>query len=203
MADGRALQKERMHHRSILRDLCASGLAVFLCTLSTDALPIRLDTAPYITPHTSIAGNPPNQGVPAVYGWLHDLIHAYNAANQPDLPALATAPSVDSSASGNITEMTITVRGYQYLTVHWGGPQKNPNNDHTQAWYLGGALENFQLVAPVFRGKQYGLSGYRLWNPVPVTRVPDGGGTVTLLGMGLLGLWACSRQARAFKKRLV
>lgn len=185
-----------MNYRSV-RHLILAGIAGFLfCSLSAKALPIRLDTAPYISPATSIPGNPANQGAGTVQAWLQSLITAYNAVNEPDLPALSATPAVDFSASGNITELTINVLGYQYLTVHWGGPQKNPNNDHTQAWYLGGTLEQFQLVAPVFRGKPYGLSGYRLWNEVPVTRVPEGGSTLTLLGLALLGLWAAARRSR-------
>jgi len=175
--------------------------AVYLSALlgaavASQAVPVKLDVAPYITPDTTVPGNPPNQGVSTVQAWLQDLVNAYNAINDPDLPAVAPNPAVDVwMTQRDVTSLVISVSGYTYLTVHWGGPQKASGNDHSQAWYLGGNLDSFTLTAPVFvnrkgEAKQYGLSGYRLWNPV---RVPDGGSTLALLGVGLLALAGYAR----------
>lgn len=160
--------------------------------LDTSAIPIRLDTAPYISPTTSVPGNPSNQGVGTVRQWLQDLVTEYNLVNEPDLPAVASSPAVDVSTPGSPMSWTVSVLGYLYLTAHWGQGQ---TDDHTQAWYLGGSLSTFTLTAP----GQNGLSGYRLWNEVPVTRVPEAGGTwgllwPTALGLGLLALGAGSNQ---------
>lgn len=160
--------------------------ALFGGAVLSQALPIRLDIAPYITPTTSVPGNPSNQGDGTVHNWLQDLVNAYNAANNPDLPSVASSPAIDVSAQGSPTSLTINVSGYLYLTAHWGQGQ---TDDHTQAWYLGGTTTSFTLTAP----SQNGLSGYRLWNPV---RVPDGGGTLTLLGLGLLALAGSARHRR-------
>ncbi|MCX7867571.1 MAG: VPDSG-CTERM sorting domain-containing protein [Limisphaera sp.] len=162
-------------------------LGALLCTAAaTQALPIRLDTSPYIVPTTSVPGNPANQGNGTVQQWLQDLVDEYNAANNPDLPAVANSPAVAVTTPGSPTSLTINVLGYLYLTAHWGQGQ---TPDHTQAWYLGGTTTSFTLTAP----GQNGLSGYRLWNPV---RVPDGGGTLALLGIGLLALAGYARHRR-------
>jgi len=156
------------------------------------AIPIRLDTIPYIQPATTLPGNPPNQGVPTVHNWLQDLVQAYNLQNDPDLPVVAASPSLEYTENReDVRSLWINVTGYTYLTVHWGGKK---SSDHSQAWYLGGALENFHLVSPTGRG----LSGYRLWNYVPpdVMRVPEGGTTLTLLGLGLLATFIWPRRAR-------
>ncbi|MEJ5239480.1 MAG: VPDSG-CTERM sorting domain-containing protein, partial [Limisphaera sp.] len=161
-------------------------LGALLCTAAaTQALPIRLDTAPYISPSTSVPGNPDNQGQGTVQQWLQDLVDEYNAVNNPDLPAVGSNPSVDYSENKDDV-LTVTIpSGYAYLTLHWGG--NKDREDTSQAWYLGGNGDTFESPT----GK--GLSGYRLWNPV---RVPDGGGTLALLGIGLLALAGYARQRR-------
>ncbi|MCS7090720.1 MAG: hypothetical protein RMN51_09660 [Verrucomicrobiota bacterium] len=58
--------------------------------------------------------------------WLQNLIAAYNNLHDHDLPALIGLPVVDVSTPTGPTQLTISVASYQYLTIHWGGPQKNP-----------------------------------------------------------------------------
>jgi len=169
--------------------LAAVAAALLAASATTHAVPIRLDTAPYISPDTAVPGNPANQGEGTVRDWLQALINAYNAVNDPDLPAVQNGPAVDYTAPSGITTVVIPVAGYTYLTIHWGGKK---SSDHSQAWYLGGDLTTLELVSPTGKG----LSGYRLWNPVPVTRVPDGGSTLTLLGIALLGVGAWTRRAQ-------
>jgi hypothetical protein len=170
--------------------LAAVAAALLAASATTHAVPIRLDTAPYISPTTTVPGNPPNQGDGTVKNWLQALINAYNAVNDPDLPAVQNAPAVSyEETQSKITKVEIPVAGYTYLTIHWGGKM---SSDHSQAWYLGGDLTTLELVSPTGKG----LSGYRLWNPVPVTRVPDGGSTLTLLGIALLGVGAWARRAQ-------
>jgi hypothetical protein len=150
------------------------------------AVPIRLDDVLYIQPNTTVPGNPTNQGVSTVQAWLQDLVNEYNLQNNANLPAVDAFPAQAVTTPSGPLSLTISVLGYNYLTVHWGGPQKDDSNDHSQAWYLGGSLASFTLTAP----GQYGLSGYRLWNRVPV---PDGGSTLGLLGLSLLALAGCAR----------
>jgi|DewCreStandDraft_5_1066085.scaffolds.fasta_scaffold00233_18 hypothetical protein len=161
-------------------------LGALLCAAAaTQALPIRLDDPP----PSGVQSEPNNQGDGTVRNWLQDLVNGYNNANDPDLPAVANGPAVDVTTPGSPTSLTINVLGYLYLTAHWGQGQ---TADHTQAWYLGGTTTSFTLTAPGQNGRN-GLSGYRLWNPV---RVPDGGGTLALLGIGLLALAGYARQRR-------
>ncbi|MGA4580018.1 VPDSG-CTERM sorting domain-containing protein [Limisphaera sp. VF-2] len=210
-------KKQEVNHmkthpvRIAVRASRVTGLAIvmgaLLCAgLNLRAVPIRLDTAPYIHPSTSVPGNPPNQGENVVYAWLKDLVAAYNILNDPDLPD-PDSPPIDEheEQSKDVTTLTIQVTGTMYLTVHWGGPQEDPNNDHSQAWYLGGSLTSFTLTAPDYvttntQGKKsevvikhFGLSGYREWG---ANRIPDVGATVALLGLGLLVLAGHARQRR-------
>ena len=174
--------------KHFIHSLAVSAAAIILLPTAAQALPIRLDTTPYISPDTSIPGNPSNQGQGTVRDWLQDLVNAYNAANNPDLPDVDSQPAFEyEEKQKDVRSLEISVAGYTYLTVHWGGKKKT---DHTQAWYLGGTLDTFELVSPTGKG----LSGYRLWNEVP--RVPDGGSTLALLGLGLLGLLAWSRRTQ-------
>jgi hypothetical protein len=169
--------------------LAAVAAALLAASATTHAVLIRLDTAPYIYPTTTVPGEPENQGVGTIRSWLQALVDEYNADNDPDLPAVQNGPAVDYKAPSGITTVVIPVAGYTYLTIHWGGKR---SSDHSQAWYLGGDLTTLELVSPTGKG----LSGYRLWNPVPVTRVPDGGSTLTLLGITLLGVGAWARRAQ-------
>ncbi|MCS7090721.1 MAG: hypothetical protein RMN51_09655 [Verrucomicrobiota bacterium] len=124
--------------------------------------------------------------------WLQSLVNEYNNVNNPDLPTVALTPAVDVSPVDSPLTLTISVLGYLYLTAHWGQGQ---TQDHTQAWYLGGSLAIFTLNAP---GRN-GLSGYRLWNQVPVNPpppVPDAGATGLLLAMGVVALWTGSRRGQ-------
>jgi hypothetical protein len=165
---------------------CALVLSLMLAVpLGALAVPIKLDVVPYIQPNTTVPGNPSNQGVPTVQAWLQALVNEYNLLNDPDLPAVDATPAQDVTTPSGPLSLTISVLGYNYLTVHWGGPQDD-SNDHSQAWYLGGSLASFTMTAP----GQWGLSGYRLWNRVPV---PDGGSTLGLLGLSLLALAGCAR----------
>jgi hypothetical protein len=169
--------------------LAAVAAALLAASATSHAVPIRLDTAPYIYPTTTVPGEPGNQGVGTIRSWLQALVDEYNAVNDPDLPAVQNGPAVDYTAPSGITTVVIPVAGYTYLTIHWGGKK---SSDHSQAWYLGGDLTTLELVSPTGKG----LSGYRLWNPVPVTRVPDGGSTLTLLVIALLSVGAWARRAQ-------
>lgn len=168
--------------------LAAVAAALLAASATSHAVPIRLDTAPYISPTTTVPGEPDDQGAGTVRDWLQALVDKYNAVNDPDLPAVQNPPpAVDYTAPSGITTVVIPVAGYTYLTIHWGGPQQT--TDHSWAYYVAGET-TVQL------SYRYGLSGYRLWNPVPVTRVPDGGSTLTLLGIALLGVGAWTRRAQ-------
>jgi len=70
------------------------------------------------------------------------------------------------------TDGSINVTGFQWLLAKYGG--------ESLVWYVGG-LSGIQTVPTA------ALSHMSLYNPGTVT-VPDGGATLGLLGLGMLGL---------------
>lgn len=87
-------------------------------------------------------------------------------------PAVLAGADTDNTPSGSVD-----VTGWTWLYVKYGGD--------AHVWYVGD-LSGIQAVPLNNLGGQ-GQSHYALYNPGGVT-VPDGGATLGLLGLGMLGL---------------
>ena len=108
----------------------------------------------------------------------------------PPLPAYDGSSS--GKFSGGFTSKTIDLGagGWDYLMVKWA-------NDSYYYW-VGGLVGKHTLVNDVVlnrRGKPQEASHWRLFNGQQ-SRVPDGGATVVLFGIALLGAGAVRRAAR-------
>jgi hypothetical protein len=142
-----------------------------------------------------------NYGDPAVFPWLKNDVLLYNA---PIAGAHLTTPlptPTDNSgvpfqkvssgfqpggASGSVD---ITLGGYDYLFLHWGGQ----GGGWGQAYYVGGLTGTFEFDAPPGGNPAVGgLSFYSFYGPT--TGVPDGGTTVFLLGAAVSGLGMLRRR---------
>ena len=120
-----------------------------------------------------------DMGDTTVENWLKTLI-----SKDTDLPAFE---NVGPSGDGSGLKFTFPNTGScDYLILHWGGK----GGGIVQAFYLGDSEGELEFKAP---GKN-GLSGWRTYN---CKMVPDGGLTVTLLGLGLLGVGFVQRRMRS------
>ena len=154
---------------------------------------------------------PGNTGQATIEAWLASGVSGYNALNNPDLPppGAEVFRNVNDGTSNwpgfpafgtNVTSLQIPVAGFQYLVLHWGGPDAPCSTNQScaslnyQAIYIGdpGPGVTYYTASNPIDGQ--GLSGYMLFNP---TSVPDGGMTLTLLGGALVGIGAIRRKFRA------
>jgi hypothetical protein len=85
---------------------------------------------------------------------------------------LATDGISDQTPSG-----TVNVTGWEWLYVKYGGD--------AHVWYVGNLSGNISV--PLSNTGGQGQSHYALYNAT-TTQVPDGGATLGLLGLGMLGL---------------
>jgi hypothetical protein len=105
---------------------------------------------------------------------------------------LPTATDVDAvlvgqaSGSGNFTA-AIPAGGYTYYVVQWDGPQGG-----LMAYDIAGIAVGTLLELPI-NAYGHGQTGGSFLKSTG-TRVPDGGATVALLGLGMLGLGAMRRK---------
>jgi hypothetical protein len=102
---------------------------------------------------------------------------------------LAVEPVSTTDTDDSIPDpLPINVSGYTYLLAKYDGP-----NGGDYVWYVAG-MGNVTIPKKAqFGNKNVGLSHYSLFNP---TGVPDGGTTLALLGLGMLGLGAVARRIR-------
>ena len=109
---------------------------------------------------------------------LNQQIDAYNAANNPDLPAAVLAGAVDTQTPTGPTSIDVDITGWTYIKLKWNG------ND--QFYYVGDETGVLHFDSTIFNkgsGQPEGLSHYALFNP---TSVPDAGSSLALLGIGLV-----------------
>jgi hypothetical protein len=115
------------------------------------------------------------------------VLPAYNAANNPDLPA-ALAGSQNVDVSGNMLSITFNATGYEFVKLKWG--------QNWQFYYVAGEGSlTFQSTTFNQNGQPQALSHYTFFNstlapegPGPGVGVPEGGTTALLLGLAVLGL---------------
>lgn len=107
------------------------------------------------------------------------------------------APSPYPSFGANTLSISIPAGSYNYIFLHWGGPNEDASYFNPQLFYIGGETGNLTFNAPVNTAAnggtgRYGLSFYSLYSPT--TSVPDGGSTIALLGSALVGVGALRRK---------
>jgi hypothetical protein len=91
-------------------------------------------------------------------------------------------PAADFAAELSFTGGSVDLgSGYLYLLAKYDGP-----NFGSEVWYVGG-LTGTESIPLFGSGHQYGLSHVYVFNPGN-TQVPDGGSTVALLGLAMMGL---------------
>jgi hypothetical protein len=155
---------------------------------------------------TSYGSQPGDNGKGTIETWIASLVSTYDKLPSPDLPApgselfrvnqtggnTGTVPSsggYPTSIGSGVLSITIPTGGYDYIAMHWGGP----GGGKIQAFYvgdIGGAVPStITFKAP----SKYGLSWYDAFDKVTTT-VPDGGGTLVLLGTALSGLGLLRRK---------
>jgi hypothetical protein len=133
-----------------------------------------------------------------------------------DFGTLPAATGTGAIFAGSEGDMTVSGRNIQitlanamtYLIATWDGP-----NAGAEVWYIGDIAAGTVIEIPRYAqptddgtpnwghltepatGTQYGITTWTALNPI--TSVPDGGATATLLGSALFGL---SMIARKFRK---
>ena len=113
------------------------------------------------------------------------------------IPTPANAPLAVSGTKTDTSDPLINLGNYRYdwVLAKWG--------QDSEIYYIGGLTGEIQLNLVNFAAKAHGLSHYVLFNqtvipaPLPAPnsiRVPDGGTTVLLLGLGILALGCGTRR---------
>ena len=191
--------------RSLIKFLkCAiSGVALLLGS-NASAIPV------YLNPPGHVDGNPANPA--AELSRLNGAITTYDLATSLSLPAalaIDLSPlGVDKTASGgqfltasSPTSITLdfSVEKETYLMLKWG--------DIDEFFFVGnetGVYTFFSDVHPINPhthkpnlNSTLGLSHYDLFDPKDaVTAVPEGGSSLLLLGLGLIGISAVAHWIR-------
>ena len=84
--------------------------------------------------------------------------------------------------NGTGTSIDLGTGLYGYLLAKYDGP-----NYGSEVWYVGDLSGAITIPA---QGDKYDLSGWTLFGPGGSSRVPEGGNTLALLGLVLLGVAA-------------
>ena len=111
------------------------------------------------------AGNPPAPGG-----------NIFVRSLEPCTPDLGGCPAATDGISDQTPSGTVNVTGWEWLYVKYGGG--------AHVWYVGNLSGN--QAVPLDGGQFGGQSHYALYNAT--TTVPDGGATLGLLGLGMLGI---------------
>lgn len=195
------------------------------CICTANAVPTRI---------TSLdIGNFPSFGDGNVRSGIRSAIETWNLSNDPDLPTygIGAIPDVKVDQEEHVTgfpsfdentlSLTLPMGDYNYLFLHWGGPDEDVAYRNPELYYVGGESGGLMFVAPVrhipavyytsgpkkgevktpAQDKQYGLSFYSYYSAVPRVpetslAVPEDGSNAILLGVGFLGLAGASRWLR-------
>ncbi|HUS35061.1 MAG TPA: VPDSG-CTERM sorting domain-containing protein [Verrucomicrobiae bacterium] len=116
-------------------------------------------------------------------GQVYTLLHAQAAG----LGYADAAGVTDQGAIGG--DGVVDVTGYEFLIVKYDGAQ-----GESYVFNVAGVAGDFQV--PDEDGNGFGYNKYILFNgaTTPPTGVPDGGATVAMIGVGLIGLGAIRRK---------
>ena len=157
-----------------------AGVVLALATMSAAAGPILVK---------EWAGN---SGAANELQDVKNAIIEYNAAKDPDLPALGTAlviqdpPATYAPNDEKVIEWTApSTFDYYYIMSKWGIGQAT--FDHALHYVLPGEKVTYN---PGGDTAPNGLSHVSIWGGrrQPGTNVPDGGFSLALLGLGAFGL---------------
>ena len=162
--------------------------------------------------YSSFNGGSTSNNKSANFNFLDGVINNWNSNFNPDLPAVlsdAGVPAdVDSIGGGNTFDAPA---GYAYVVFHFGngqagagGGRRNADeNGWWSAWYLGGAAHTFTLPVEGDPAENVGgFSSARFFNPTDDPGddddevVPDGGTTLIMLALSLIGLGGAHRITR-------
>jgi hypothetical protein len=183
--------------------------AVAAVGISTQAAPIFLGTvddgvAPSVANEVGwvneILGMTINTTIPSTNPAGETLMRSGNA--DPGSHSVSTPPAGNIFLQGDPSQIGA---GFEYLIAHYGGGGPDGSGDQVSAvFYLGGSAfdvpdNQADLLASLglspgdfnIQGRG-GYSGFTVYNGE--TRVPDGGATVALLGLGIAGLGALRRK---------
>jgi len=100
----------------------------------------------------------------------------------------APYPHAVFALDGTGTTINLGASTYQYLFAKYDGP-----NGGSEVWDLNGLTGTITIPAVGLVGQNYGLSGWTLFNQVPIPEP----GTVSLVAVGVLGLVATARKRRS------
>lgn len=176
-------------------------IAAFIlsCTLAVSA------TATVILLPTLNINNFPSYGDENVGVEVNKAIETYNAVFLASLPDYGVGVTPDFKADNsvfgnNLLSIDLTLGSYNYIFLHWGGPNIDASYKNPQLYYIGDDTGTYTFNAPWNTApdpdKQYGLSFYSFYSEIPRSNVPDGGSTVALLGLSLIGMVAVSRKVK-------
>jgi VPDSG-CTERM motif len=108
--------------------------------------------------------------------------HFFTRSDEPCVPGPCPAASETGADSNNATsgDETIDASGFTYLLVKFG--------DESHVWYIPDLEDATDVDIPSqLSGPGTGASHWSAYNPTTTT-TPDGGATLGLLGLGILGL---------------
>ena len=177
--------------------LAAVAAGTLFCCSIASAIPIELAPSPINT-------NPGGQGAATVDAWLASVVTSYNTLNSTSLPAPGAElfrVNQGDPAHGGIPSFgsgigsIVLPETYLYIVLHWGG-----GNANDVAYYTGNdsSASSFNFVNTLFlndNGQPLGLSSVTVYGE-RTTRVPDGGSTMSLLGLGLAGISLLRRKMK-------
>jgi hypothetical protein len=137
---------------------------------------------------------------------VNKAILTYNAVFNTDLPTSGVGSTPDFKADNsvfgsNLLSIDLTLGNYNYIFLHWGGPDIDASYKNPELYYIGSDTGTYTFVAPWNTAPdpdtQYGLSFYSFYSEIPPTsNVPDGGATVSLLGLGVIGMTFIGRRIK-------
>jgi len=176
----------------IQRIIGGFAVALVMCSLRVAAIPVD----PVLVSEWNLG----NSSVALEDASVAAQIVAYNVAHDPDLPLLAgltkiasqsTAVSsyVQAGSDNKILSWTApTECDFYYIMTKWGKGQASWEH---ALWFV--PAGDTVTYNPGGSGAPNGLSHVSIWCG-DTQHVPDGGATIALLGMGVLGLGALRRK---------
>lgn len=208
-----------------MNPFCQSLLAAMIasaCVCTANATPTLITTLDL--------GNFPSFGDRNVQSGIQSALASWNLSQDPDLPTYGIGATPDikveqedhvrgfPSFDDDTLSLTLPMGDYNYVFLHWGGPDADESYKNPELYYVGGESGGIVFTAPVrqipavyytsgpkkgqvktpAQEKQYGLSFYSYYSaapplPEPSLAVPDEGSNAVLLGVGFLGLAGASR----------
>jgi hypothetical protein len=188
-----------MNFHSSRKLIFASAFAAALCASTVRAVTTYVQLA-----YTPVTTQPSSNGDVELATWAAATITDYNANHNagPDLPALpALSFKVDQNGPGpagftfgtGVSNISLNLTGNTYIIVSWGGSLID-NGTANNLYYIPATDTYDFTAAPNASG---GLSSLHIYGgDTPGPGVPDGGASIALLAIGLLGLEGARRKLK-------